>query len=162
MKATLSAFLLPALFVSTVFACAAPALANDKPQYTYQDGVLQGFEREPSESLCVESLHVPGSVSASPVDYQREKISASTTGSASCADDYDIVFRVKSGGATYLLTPKGDMDRSESGLLTRALIPHNVLDHQAPQTPIKIRSDGRHFFVKIGDHESVYSVTREE
>ena len=29
---------------------------------------------------------------------------------------------------------------------------------QPPQTPIKLRSDGRHFFVKLGDRESMYSV----
>ena len=103
-----------------------PSIASSDPQYTYQDGILQGFHREASES----------------------------------SDQYGTVYTVKSGGATYILTPRGDRDESKGGLLTRALIAHSVLDQQPPRTPIKIRSDGRHFFVKIGDRESEYSVAR--
>jgi hypothetical protein len=70
------------------------------------------------------------------------------------------VYTVESGGAIYILTPRGDTDETKGGLLIRATIPHSVLDNQPRLTPIKIRSDGRHFFVRIGDRESEYSVAR--
>jgi hypothetical protein len=120
--------------------CASPAIANSatasadqSPQYTYQDGILQGAQRDPFQR---------------PSEYNPA--------------EYNVVFKIESGGATYILTPRGDPDASKGGLLTRALIPHSVLANLPPQTPIKIRSDGRHFFVKIGDRESEYSVSRVE
>ncbi len=144
-----------------VLLCVTPAFANEKPQYTYQDGVLQGFHRGPSESRCVERTDSSGSVSSTTHNYD-SSVDLSTTGSSSCTDEYTVVFTVKSGGATYILTPRGDSDETKGGLLTRAMIWHSVLQNQPPQTPIKLRSDGRHFFVKIGDRESMYSVARVE
>jgi hypothetical protein len=151
MKALLLAMLL----------CVVPAFANEKPQYTYQDGILQGFHREPSESRCGEGSDSSGAVAATTHNYDSTAY-PSTTGSSTCTDEYTDVFTVKSGGATYILTPRGDSDETKGGLLTRAMIWHSVLQNQPPQTPIKLRSDGRHFFVKIGDRESMYSVARVE
>jgi hypothetical protein len=154
--------------------CAAPALANETSQYTYQDGILQGFHQDPSETQCIEGFASSASLSAktdktdkTDASYRNPNATINTmntmnvtTGSSSCAEQYSIVYTVESGGAIYILTPRGDRD--ESGLLTRALIAHSVLDKQPPHTPIKIRSDGRHFFVKIGDRESEYSAARVE
>jgi hypothetical protein len=154
--------------------CAAPALANETSQYTYQDGILQGFHQDPSETQCIEGFASSASLSAKTdktdkpdkpdASYRNPNTTINTmnvrTGSSSCAEQYSIVYTVESGGAIYILTPRGDRD--ESGLLTRALIAHSVLDKQPPHTPIKIRSDGRHFFVKIGDRESEYSAARVE
>jgi hypothetical protein len=128
--------------------CASPGFAKDSSQYTYQDGVLQGFHREQPERDCIEGSAISGS--------------ATNTGSSSCADEYTVVYTVESGGAIYILTPRGDTDESKCGLLIRATIRHSVLENQRPRTPIKLRSDGRHFFVRIGDRESEYSVARIE
>jgi hypothetical protein len=156
--------LLITLFVCDLFVYAAPALANNKPQYTYQAGILQGFRRGQSGSNCIEGTNASGTVSTSLDSFGSTggKAFANAAGASSCDENYSVVYIVKSGGATYALTPRGDSDESKGGLLIRALIPHSVLDHQPPQTPIEIRSDGRHFFVKIGDRESVYSAAREE
>lgn len=125
---------------------ASTAFANEIPQYTYQDGILQGRHQEQLGNGCVES--------------SSESESAAATGFSTCADDDSIAFTVESGGAIYILTPKGDSDPSKGGLVIRALIPHSVLANLPPHTPIKLRSDGRHFFVKMGDRESMYSVVR--
>ena len=125
-----------------LFFCAPAAFANGKPQYTYQDGMLQGSRLDDSMARCIQG---PG-----------------RSESTSCASQYGTVFIVTSGGATYILTPRGDEDADLCGLLLRATIPHNVLDKEPPRTPIKLRSDGKHFFVKVGARESEYSVARVE
>jgi hypothetical protein len=150
--------MMKSLLLVTLF-CVVPAFANEKPQYTYQDGVLQGFQRAPSASSCVEGSDSSGLATS---NTHNDNNTVNPAGSTSCEDQPSVVFTVKSGGATYLLTPRGDSDESKGGLLTRAMIWHSVLQNQPPQTPIKLRSDGRHFFVKLGDRESMYSVARVE
>lgn len=135
--------LVPALLL-----CAPSAFANDNSQYAYHHGVLLGSHRDDSARDCIAGSDTSGSMSLN--------------GASSCADQYNIVYTVTADGATYILTPRGDNDESKCGLLMRATIPHSVLDKQPPQTPIKLRSDGKHFFVKIGDRESEYSVARVE
>lgn len=129
-----------------LFLCTASAFANDKPQYTYQYGVLQGAHLDDSARDCVADSNTSQS--------------AGTIASSSCAGGNNIVYIVTSGGATYILTPRGDQDENRGGLLLRATIAHSVLDKKPPQTPIEIRSDGRHFFVRVGNRESEYSVAR--
>lgn len=122
------------------------AFANENPQYVYQDGVLQGTHSERSAKNCIEN------------------ISDSSSGMAAdthpCVDQFDIAYMVRAGGAVYILTPTGDTDETRCGLLIRSSIRHNVLANLPPNTPVKLRSDDKHFFVKIGDRESQYSVAR--
>jgi hypothetical protein len=146
---------LPVFFWTTFF-CAAPAFANEKPQYAYQEGILQSSRHERSGNHCIESSNASESAGAS-TEGRGDETSA---GFNSCNDDDSIAFTVESGGAIYILTPKGDCDPSKGGLVIRALIRHSVLENQPPQTHIELRSDGRHFFVKLGDRESMYSVAR--
>ncbi len=67
---------------------------------------------------------------------------------------------VKSEGILYALTPAD----TESGSLaervmlawSRALNRNDTLYHQQHGTPLLLRDDGRHLFVKVGSRESKY------
>lgn len=72
----------------------------------------------------------------------------------------DTVYLVESEGALYRLTPKGNLEKGYGGLLLRSTIPHSVLAGEHPSAHVQLRSDGRHFFVKVGNRESEYAVAR--
>lgn len=155
-----------AVLLSAVPVSAVPALAAEMPQDAYLDGVFQGSLRNDLGIHCssLSELHAP---STPPGNYYRNgyssKISPTKTAAedaSSCAELYATEYVVKSDGATYVLTPKGDPVEASGGLLIRSSIPKNVLNNLPSQTPVKLRSDGRHFFVKIGAHESVYSAMK--
>ena len=67
---------------------------------------------------------------------------------------------VKSEGILYALTPAD----TESGTLaervalawSRAINRTDTLYHQQPGTPVLLRDDGKHLFVKVGGRESKY------
>ena len=139
------------------------ALAKDKPQYSYQDGVLLSFRMQPTGSECTNNDETSGTVNAN-TDSNGDtsgRVSTNTTGTASCRDTERALYTIKSGGSTYLLTP----DHSTGANLGMALFPlagvftrNSSLAYQLPGTQIKLRSDGKHFFVKVGKRESMYSI----
>jgi hypothetical protein len=67
---------------------------------------------------------------------------------------------VKSEGILYALTPASAATGSfaERTMLgwSRAFGRTDSLYHQQPGTPILVRDDGRHLFVKVGSRESKY------
>lgn len=72
----------------------------------------------------------------------------------------ETVYLVESEGALYKLTPKGNLEKGYGGLLLRSSIPHSVLADEQPSAHVRLRSDGHHFFVKVGNRESEYAVAR--
>ncbi len=67
---------------------------------------------------------------------------------------------VKSEGILYALTPAGESSGSISDRLmlawSRYMLRSDSLYHQQAGTPILMRDDGRHLYVKVGSRESKY------
>ena len=141
----------------------APVFAKDKPQYSYQDGVLQAFRMQTTGNKCTGTADTSGTVSANTDSSgdTRGTVNATTNGSASCRDTERPLYTIKSGENTYVLTPDHNTGTNIgvamfplAGVLTK----NSSLAYQPPGTAVKLRSDGNHFFVKVGKKESMYSV----
>lgn len=80
--------------------------------------------------------------------------------SAQGSDDYQAQYMVKSEGILYALTPVSGADGSiaERAMLgwSKAFNKNASLDHAQPGTPLLLRDDGKHVFVKVGNRESMY------
>jgi hypothetical protein len=76
------------------------------------------------------------------------------------SSEYQSEYMVKSEGILYALTPVsattgGFAERTMVGW-SRAFGKTDSLYHQQPGTPLLVRDDGRHLFVRVGHHESMY------
>jgi hypothetical protein len=76
------------------------------------------------------------------------------------SDDYQAQYMVKSEGILYALTP---VSAATGSIAERAMLGWNKafsknisLDHAQPGTPLLLRDDGKHVFVKVGNRESMY------
>ncbi len=123
------------LLVAGFFAFTGVAFAAHLAPATYHDGTLVSFPTQASGSNC------PGS-------------------SEQICSDYQSEYMVKSEGILYALTPANAATGSfaERTMLgwSRAFGRTDSLYHQQPGTPILVRDDGRHLFVKVGSRESKY------
>jgi hypothetical protein len=124
------------LLIAGLFAFTGVAFAANLAPASYHDGTLVAFPMQASGSNC------PGS---------SEQI---------CIDDYQGQYMVKSEGILYALTPATTTRGSfaERAMLgwSRAFTRNDSLYHQQPGTPLLLRDDGRHLFVKVGSRESMY------
>src|ERR1700684_3548111 len=84
-----------------------PAAAKDRPQYTYQVGVLQSFRTEHTGTTCSHSSDTSGTVNAKTDDDGNTNgtVNATTSGNTSCQDTERALYTVKSGDNTFVLTP---------------------------------------------------------
>lgn len=125
------------LLVVGVLAFTGAAFAADLAPSSYHPGTLVSFPLQASGSDCPRSA---------------EQV---------CSGDYEGQYMVKSEGILYALTPAGTMSGSfaERVMLawSRALNRNDSLYHQQPGTPLLLRDDGRHLFVKVGSRESKYT-----
>jgi hypothetical protein len=123
------------LLVAGFFAFTGVAFAAHLAPATYHDGTLIAFPMQSSGSNC------PGS-------------------SEQICNDYQAEYMVKSEGILYALTPASAATGSfaERTMLgwSRAFGKTDSLYHQQPGTPLLVRDDGRHLFVKVGSRESKY------
>jgi hypothetical protein len=123
------------LLVAGFFAFTGVAFAAHLAPATYHDGTLVSFPTQSSGSSC------PGS-------------------SQRICNDYQAEYMVKSEGILYALTPASAATGSfaERAMLgwSRAFGRTDSLYHQQPGTPLLVRDDGRHLFVKVGSRESMY------
>jgi hypothetical protein len=66
------------------------------------------------------------------------------------------------GGNTLVLTPYAPLKREGGGLVglgwNKAFTKDSVLAYQLPGATFQIRSDGKHYYAKVGQRESAYSV----
>ena len=102
-------------------------------------------------SLCL----VSGTAFASglaPVTYH----DGTLVSSPAAASNNDDAFVVRSEGILYALTPLSTGERATLGW-GKEFSKYSSLDHQLPGTSLKVRDDGRHFFVRVGNRESMYS-----
>jgi hypothetical protein len=124
------------LLIAGVLALTGTAFAADLAPVSYHAGTLVSFPLQGSGTSCPSTT---------------EQI---------CSDDYQGQYIVKSEGIIYSLTPAG----TDSGSLadrvmlawSRATSRYDTLYHQQPGTPVLLRDDGRHLFVKVGSRESKY------
>jgi hypothetical protein len=123
------------LLVAGFFAFTGVAFAAHVAPATYHDGTLISFPMQSSGSNC------PGT-------------------SEQICNDYQAEYMVKSEGILYALTPASAATGSfaERAMLgwSRAFSKPDSLYHQQPGTPLLVRDDGRHLFVKVGTRESKY------
>jgi hypothetical protein len=124
------------LLIVGVFAFTGAAFAADLAPASYHPGTLVGFPLQASASNCTQPA---------------EQI---------CSDDYEAQYMVKSEGILYALTPAGTTSGSFAERVmvawSRALSRNDSLYHLQPGTPLLLRDDGRHLFVKVGGRESKY------
>ena len=124
------------LLIAGFLAFSGAAFAADLAPVSYHPGTLVSFPVQASGSDCPRSA---------------EQV---------CNDDYEGQYMVKSEGILYALTPAD----TESGTLaervalawSRAINRTDTLYHQQPGTPVLLRDDGKHLFVKVGGRESKY------
>jgi hypothetical protein len=125
------------LLTAGLFVFTGAAFAADLAPASYHAGTLVSFPLQASGSNCPRSA---------------EQI---------CSNDYQAQYMVKSEGILYALTPAGTTSGSiaERVMLawSRALSRNDSLYHQQPGTPLLVRDDGRHLFVKVGSRESKYT-----
>jgi hypothetical protein len=122
--------LLVGLLASTSVACAANA------PISYHDGTLVSFSMGSSPSPCTARMQ------------------------QDCDDEYQAQYLIKSEGILYNLTPvttsSGGFGERVTLAWTRVVSKYSSLYHQSPGTSLKLRDDGKHLFVKVGNHESSY------
>jgi hypothetical protein len=123
------------LLIAGLFAFTGVACAANLAPATYHDGTLVSFPMQPSSNCRGGSEQI-------------------------CGDDYQGEYMVKSEGILYALTPASAATGSiaERAILgwSRAFGRNDSLYHQQPGTPLLLRDDGRHLFVKVGSRESMY------
>jgi hypothetical protein len=123
------------LLVAGFFAFTGVAFAAHLAPATYHDGTLVSFPTQASGSNC-------------------------SGNSEQICSDYQSDYMVKSEGILYALTPANAATGSfaERTMLgwSRAFGRTDSLYNQQPGTPILVRDDGRHLFVKVGSRESKY------
>ncbi len=124
-----------------------PAAGKDRPQYNYQDGILVSFRTEQNGLDCSHTANTSDD--------------GSTTGRSSCQDTERTLYTVKSGDNTFVLTPDHGSGAKAGAVLSMgwsaAFMKRSVLANRMPGTPLLLRGDGKHYFVKIGDRESMFT-----
>ena len=124
------------LLIAGLFAFTGAAFAANLAPASYHDGTLVSFPLQASGSNCPRSAE------------------------QMCSDDYQAQYMVKSEGILYALTPPTATSGSiaERVMLgwSRAFSRNDSLYHLQPGTPLLLRDDGRHLFVKVGSRESKY------
>jgi hypothetical protein len=124
------------LLLAGVLAFSGAAFAANLGPATYHEGTLVSFPSQASGSNCPRSVE------------------------QMCSDDYRAQYMVRSEGILYALTPAGTESASftDRAMLvwSRFLLRNDSLYRQQPGTPLLVRDDGRHLFVRVGHRESKY------
>jgi hypothetical protein len=125
------------LLIAGLFAFSGAAFAANIAPVSYHDGTLVSFSMPASGSHCAGSSE------------------------QTCSDVYPAEYMVKSEGILYALTPVSSgtgniIERVTLGW-SKAFSKGSSLYHQQPGTPLQLRDDGRHLFVKVGNRESMYT-----
>ena len=82
-------------------------------------------------------------------------------GDTFCRDTERWLYTVKSGEKTFILTPDYSTGTKAGAMLSLgwsvAFIKHSVLANRLPGTPVLLRGDGKQYFVRVGDRESMFA-----
>ena len=114
------------LLLFSFFAVSGTCLASSLAPVIYRDGTLVST---PTTTHC------------------------SAASETACENDDE--FLVRSEGILYSLTPLSAAGRA-TVVLGRGFKTDSSLEHQPPGTQLKVRDDGKHFFVRVGNRESMY------
>ena len=144
------------------------AWAAKKPEPVYQDAVLKDFHTEQQGTFCSTSGNTNGTVNANTDSSGTTNgtVNATSSASTSCSPRMAAYYTVVMGQHTFVLSP------TESGTVAAAktvaiiaffpsaffLKKNSVLYGVLPGTPIKMRSEGGIFYVKVGKRESEYKI----
>ena len=124
------------LLTAGLLACTGLAFAADKGPVSYHDGTLVSFHMAASGDNCTEGSE-----------------------QKSCNDEYRGQYGVKSEGILYVLTPvstaKGSVAQRATLGWSKTFSKNSSLYHHLPGTPLQLRDDGKHIFVKVGDREII-------
>ncbi len=115
------------ILLVSLFAVTSTAFAGSLAPVSYHDGTLVS---SPAASDCV--------------------------GAAAQGCSHEDEFLVQSEGILYSLTPLSTGERATLGW-GKGFSKYSSLDHQPAGTSLKVRDDGKHFFVRVGNRESMYS-----
>jgi hypothetical protein len=125
------------LLIAGLFAVSGAAFAANIVPVSYHEGTLVSFSMPASGSKCGGSSE------------------------ETCNDAYPGQYMVRSEGVLYALTPvrstKGSIAERATLGWSKAFDKSSSLYHQQPGTPLELRDDGRHLFVKVGSRESMYT-----
>jgi hypothetical protein len=140
-----------------------PALAKDKPIYSYQSAVLLSFHSETTGTRCTGSADTDGTVDANTNGRgTKGTVQSTTSESATCSDRQRVLYTVKVGETTIVFAPYSPMKREGGGLIglgwNKAFAKDSVLASQLPGATLQIRSDGKLYYVKVAERESAYTV----
>jgi hypothetical protein len=84
-----------------------------------------------------------------------------TTGHTSCKDTETVLYTLKSGDNTFVLTLDRGTGAKAGALLSMgwstAFAKSSVLANRLLGTALLLRGDGKHYYVKIGNRESMYA-----
>lgn len=135
--------------LALLLVCALPGFAKDKPQRNYQDGILVSFRTVTTGTSCNHEAKTTGNVDAHTSEQGSTSgtVQADTKGSTDCSNTYERLYTVQSGGNTYVLEYEG-----------AAFYRPSVLAKSLPGTQVKVASDGKHFYVRIGKKESKFQI----
>jgi hypothetical protein len=125
------------LLIAGLVAFSGAAFAANIAPVSYHDGTLVSFSTSAAVSNC---------------DGSSEQ---------TCGDVYGAQYIVKSEGILYALTPvnraTGSIAEGAMRGWSKAFSKSSSLYHQQLGTPLRLRDDGRHLFVKVGNRESKYA-----
>jgi hypothetical protein len=125
------------LLIAGLIAFSGAAFAGNIVPVSYHEGTLVSLSMPASGSNC------PGS------------------SEQTCRDVYPGQYMVKSEGILYALTPvssaRGSIAKRATLGWSKSFSKSSSLYHQQPGTPLQLRDDGRHLFVKVGNRESMYA-----
>jgi hypothetical protein len=144
------------LIIALLASCCGPVWASSKSEPVYQDGVLVSFFSITTGSSCSTSGTVKGQVN------DDGAVSGSTNDNTNCSNNESRRYRIKVGDNAYVLRHTLSGGQKAAALASLGwgamFMKQSVLANLLPGTPIKARSDGTGFFVKVGKKESRYEV----
>lgn len=131
-----------------ILAVALPMWAKDKTHYDYQDATLVSFHTQTTGSSCSSSTNTSGNVNANTdsAGLTTGTVSARSTGSSNCSDDERRLYTIRTDANTFVIAPIGWTFKS------------SVLRNRLPGTPVLVRADGKHMYVKVDKRESEFAV----
>lgn len=128
------------------------ASAKDKhsrPDSNYQDGTLVSFRNVATGSSCSHTAETTGDVDATTDDNGNTSgtVKSTTRGSTDCANSYKRLYTIRYAESTLVIAHAPEIWNRPS-----------VLARQLPGAKIKVRYDGKHLFVKVGEKESKFDI----
>jgi hypothetical protein len=136
------------------------AFASQKPQPVYQDAILISFYNVSTGSSCASTGTVNGKAD------NNGNVSGSTEGNTNCSTNESRRYKVKVGDNLFVLKRAFGKGQTAGAVASMGwsllFVKDSVLTNLLPGTPIKVRSDGTGFYVRVGKKESRFEIVSAE